>query len=739
MASEYEIREVGFVGSIWNGVYIDPILVGRTIEVTNVPNTIESGGIKKSVFYATNYKMDLSKLNKQSPDKSLYYEITHLDESTIDSIFLDTKVSKEYLKRQRVLCRFDAKMPPGFTKSIMNSRIPIQENWSFNTQDPNNPIYIYNRPETIVEARFIILVESQSDLEKIIEYYTNIQSTESIFDPPVIANPPAFTEFADSTLYPDAEYTSKTGDRPPPSSFRITAFETPVADVESFAQEEAGVLFEQSKYEYEAFDINTLNGLIKQAEGLRNYYLDVYQNIKSSSPFTDKFETFKNYYFNELVLQYLQQQLDEISGANETDQPTYIRDEEDNYVLIPTEGAATGVVDMERLEEDIRNLDEFDEYIDEIIEDLTVDDNNTYIFKKVSKVSDYSLPILKNKTYGLFKCSGEKLSTFHTGGLDDVKKRYFTSVYNKQFGTHNSFHQFDVSYGHISGSGSTHIVGEIDLLPAKTMYHKYLMECFDGKYDKFKFKNDKNGDYFYVIQLDRDAMKDKLDPGNFEIALCPLSGSANQSYNTGSNYFAKPNSDIIYTLIDESKDTMQRITDNQHPELHYYITSGSLRDGIYGEPEDDAWGIVFPNLGIIVLDGVVLDQSCSFNTVTGSKIDGDNSRKLMVSLSGSACGNDVRQFSSSFFARSAEASITETYFCRAEYNEFNYSTNYTYTTSDDANNFKFNYFKKKPHSYITSIGLYNRRKELIAVGKIKRPILKNEGKTYIFQVKVKLN
>jgi hypothetical protein len=380
------------------------------------------------------------------------------------------------------------------------------------------------------------------------------------------------------------------------------------------------------------------------------------------------------------------------------------------------------------LQNDIQQQqDDFAYFIDDMIEELTIDDNNVYVFKKLSKVSDYDLPILRYKTKGLFRCTGEKLSTFYTGSLTEKQKKYYLTVFNEAENTTDSYHQFDITYCHISGSGSTHIENEVDLYPAKTMYRKYMIECFGYTNGKFPFKNGKNGDYFYAIQLDRTQYKEKLDAGNFELSLCELSSSGTQSHPTSTRFF---------TLIDESRDTKQEIVTNEGIQEYYYVTSGSLRDGVYNESTDDAWGIVFPKMGLIVLDGVVMDQSCSFNTITGS-VDGQNSNRLFLSISGAAVPTSYRP-SSSFFARSFETFLTETYFCRADFNEFNHSTNYTYVSGSDGF-LKYDYFKKRPHSYITTIGLYNRNKELLAIGKLRNPILKNEGNSRIFEVVVRLN
>lgn len=382
-------------------------------------------------------------------------------------------------------------------------------------------------------------------------------------------------------------------------------------------------------------------------------------------------------------------------------------------------------------------LDTFDEFIEQIIDDLTEDADDIYSFKRLSRVSDYSAPILDYKTQGLFKCAGEKLVTFHTGSATDKQKKYYLSVYNNVYGTPDSYHQFDIAFCHVSGSGSSYVQGEVDLLPSKTMFRKYLVECFGRNTGKFTFKNNKNGNYFYAIQFDQELFKDRLDPGNFELSLSPLSSNPNQLINTGSGFSLNQSSNVIYTLVDDSLDTSEAVTNTEGIQDYYYITSGSLRDGIYGNPEDDAWGVVFPKMGLVILDGVVLDQSCSFNTVTAS-IDGDNIRKLFVSISGSCVPNASRTTTGSFFARSTEEHLSETYFCRANYYEFNYSNNYTYLTGSNGE-VRNLMFRREPHTYITSIGLYNRKKELIAVAKLPKPLLKNEGTEYIFQVRLRMN
>jgi hypothetical protein len=386
------------------------------------------------------------------------------------------------------------------------------------------------------------------------------------------------------------------------------------------------------------------------------------------------------------------------------------------------------------------SVESFDDLIDNMINELTEDTNQTYTFKRFSIVKDKSAVIKKNRTVSIWNCDDDALNTFFTGSNGLNRDKYYLSVYNENPNNYSANPQFDISFGHIAGSGSSLLSGEIDLMPSKTMYRKYMMECVGdvrNDNDRFPFKNGVNGDYVYIIQLDRDLLKDRLDAGNFELFLTPLSGSSNQLINTGSNVQVSQTSTELFSLIDDSGDSKQSTSDREDILEVYNLVSGSKRDGVYADEDANAWGLVYPKLGVIILDGTVLDQSCSFNTVTAS-IDGDNISKLFLSLSGSASVTNVRSYSGSFFARSNEKVMTQTYFCRVNTDEYNYSCNPSYVTGS-RNELRFAYFQENPQSYITSIGLYNSKNELLAIGKLKKPILKNNNKSYIFEVKMRMN
>ena len=78
-------------------------------------------------------------------------------------------------------------------------------------------------------------------------------------------------------------------------------------------------------------------------------------------------------------------------------------------------------------------------------------------------------------------------------------------------------------------------------------------------------------------------------------------------------------------------------------------------------------------------------------------------------------------------------------FCRATAEEFNYSTNPTFT---DANG-RIRVIDEgvtdetqRTFSFVTTVGLYNDSNDLLAVAKLSRPVEKNDEKDVTFRVRL---
>jgi hypothetical protein len=253
----------------------------------------------------------------------------------------------------------------------------------------------------------------------------------------------------------------------------------------------------------------------------------------------------------------------------------------------------------------------------------------------------------------------------------------------------------------------------------------------DEPQKQFEFYNngilDTDLDDVYAITFYRDSLLDKIDPGNIEISLAELNGNSypNQFY-TGSNVQVSSSKKII-TLIDSSNDLKNQTYCIDSPYEYYDLVSGSLVNGIHDSgtgsietnPNITTYGKVYPSLGMIIIDAKKLNNQLSFNTVSGSNIAGDNHYKIFTSISGAASlGYPMRARSSS------EKTVTE-YFVRLSHKEYNYSNNPTYADYALYGKINKTCSANEPVTYITTVGLYNDSKELLAVGKISRPMKKS--------------
>ena len=74
------------------------------------------------------------------------------------------------------------------------------------------------------------------------------------------------------------------------------------------------------------------------------------------------------------------------------------------------------------------------------------------------------------------------------------------------------------------------------------------------------------------------------------------------------------------------------------------------------------------------------------------------------------------------------------YFCRANHNEFNYSSNPTYLSASKL--VVKNNSQDTPVSYATSVGLYSPDNELIAVAKLSEPMKKDPSNEFTVRVRL---
>jgi hypothetical protein len=336
-------------------------------------------------------------------------------------------------------------------------------------------------------------------------------------------------------------------------------------------------------------------------------------------------------------------------------------------------------------------------------------------------------------TKGLWSGNVGSLITFFTSSTQTAtQKQYYYEIFQSASSSPTSAPQFSVVYGNRLGSGSADQGGQVNDSPARAIYSQYKLMLLEPGDTTFTFAGE-NSNQIYVINVNRARMREQLDPGNFQISLAPLSGSAfANNVHTGSNVKVLTTGKPV-VLIDDSSRAPASIGQSGK---RYNIVSGSIEEGIFNPSSPTYYGLFYPQLGVAVLNGQDLNAALGFNTVTGSGIEGDNAFKLFTSISGASVHfQDNTGDPLAFEARSSELIKSTHYFVRVRNSEYNYSNNPTFTTGSDgalANPL----FANDPKVYITTVGLYNNRTELLAVAKLSKPLLKSFTREALIKVKL---
>lgn len=339
-------------------------------------------------------------------------------------------------------------------------------------------------------------------------------------------------------------------------------------------------------------------------------------------------------------------------------------------------------------------------------------------------------------TRALWSGNVGNLTTFFTSSYQNSSnQRYYYELYNSASGDCGAEPQFAVAWGHKQGSGSADEGGQINDTPSRAIYGQYKQLCLDPDVQRFII-NGTATDSIYAINISRPRMRESLDEGNIELNLQKLSGSGwlqshTQNSWTGSNVVVSPSQSVL-RLIDDSKFATATVTSAGEV---YNMVSGTIEDGIYNASAPHYYGQMFKRLGIIILDGNKMDQSCSFLTVTGSEIPGDNAYKLFKSISGSAKYTDASGDVLGFQGRSSEKVKSTHFFVRVKNQDYNFSNNPTFVTGSEGDLAEPTMIGN-PTTYITEVGLLNDQHDLLAVAKVSKAIPKNFTSEILLKVRL---
>jgi hypothetical protein len=271
---------------------------------------------------------------------------------------------------------------------------------------------------------------------------------------------------------------------------------------------------------------------------------------------------------------------------------------------------------------------------------------------------------------GMWANGAGSLSAYYTSSTQSgSNSAHYLDVYAANPATDSTARpQFSVTYGHYKGSGSIGIKGADGTRASATMYRQLSQTLLGPNEDQFTFAG--TGDhikpaYIYAISVSRQQLREKMDPGNWELHL-----------SASGVLFGLPGT---FKVIDDSGATANANV-NQGGRV-FNIVSGSISAGV-GDVNTTATaqpggglGLFYPDLGILIFNGPVLDASASLGTITTSNTEGGNLGKFYGALTSS----NPPYFS----ARREEVITSQHYFCRVPNKEFNFSSNPSFATASD--------------------------------------------------------
>jgi hypothetical protein len=342
-------------------------------------------------------------------------------------------------------------------------------------------------------------------------------------------------------------------------------------------------------------------------------------------------------------------------------------------------------------------------------------------------------------TYGIWSNNVGNLTAQYTCSVSPSSsnswRRSHYTIFNLPCSNKCAEQQYEVTYGHDEGSGSIDLGGFDNESPTNAIYSQYRLLCLNPTQKKFNIAG-RDSRHVYVINIKQARMGDRFDEGNWELNLHHLSGSQHlvshpvNSFTGSVVRLGTPGK--ILRLIDDSK---VAVNSSSYGGNYYNIVSGSLEEGIYNSTSPKIFGQVFPSLGVIVLDADKLDQSASFATSQAVERHCDNAFKLVMAMSGAKNYTDRSGDVLGFKARRIEINYDRYYFVRIKNAEYNYSNNPTYVTGSEG--MIKPEFREVEKVFISSIGFYDQRGNLVAVGKVSKPVLKTRTDEALFTVRLR--
>ena len=342
--------------------------------------------------------------------------------------------------------------------------------------------------------------------------------------------------------------------------------------------------------------------------------------------------------------------------------------------------------------------------------------------------------------------------TYMDRNIKSYSHGMFQSVFDYPYLSSSANHIFDITFGYAATSPlSASTQGTNGQRAKKINIYNQMAQILNGYDRNGTIKEfDEDGDFSggnklrecIFVSFSRLLVKDEIKKGSFNMTL-GVSSSGEPS--TATNPFG-----VVMTVKDTGASTSYKINSPTGEYGILYLSASTaassstyLNENKHGNQHGIPCGLVYYQAGVAVL-------TSSIFMPTGSGLNGflkglgpDSSmyfgggRSLLNHLTHSTIDTAATYLRSRVqnisFNNTVELNST-IYFCRANHNEFNYSSNPTYLTASQIR------VKEEstdlPISYVTTVGLYSADNQLLAVGKLSEPLRKDPTIEYTLRTRL---
>ena len=329
----------------------------------------------------------------------------------------------------------------------------------------------------------------------------------------------------------------------------------------------------------------------------------------------------------------------------------------------------------------------------------------------------------------------------------------FQSVFDYPYLSSSANHLFDISVGYSSRCTTEDFSTETALATLDSqktkknnMYNQMaqLLVGYDESGSIKAFKNpitDQSMKQCIFLPFSRLLVKDEIKKGSFSLSLY-TTGSGNAANEYAGTGPISGIADVSPVTFSDSSGSDGFYTDSPAGEYGVLFNDADTGD----DEANPANGLIYYQAGIAVLTASIFNSgSCGNNN--GANLSGSIGEASSTQYAGGRVtdhmfmSGTIENFADAIRHRFKNVSFNNTtelnstiYFCRANSNEFNYSSNPTYLSESEIR-VKTN-ASDQPISYITTVGLYGADNELLAVAKLSEPLKKTNTNELTLRVRL---